>query len=161
MSDTQITDHFYLSEVTASDTAARQGIDNSLPIELYPAVKKTAIGMEKVRTALNDLPISVSSWYRCLALNTALKSKPTSQHIKGEAVDFISPQFGTPAQICKHLLSFQSLIRWDQLILEHTWVHISWNSIPTSVQRGEVLSLLKSGEYAVGLTDQYGDSLKA
>jgi hypothetical protein len=161
MTDTQITDHFYLSEVTDSAEASRKNIDNSLPIELYPAVKKTAIGMEKVRTALNDSPISINSWYRCLELNTALGSKPTSQHIKGEAVDFIVPRFGTPAKICKYLLPFQSLIRWDQLILEHTWIHISWNSIPAGVQRGQVLSLLKSGEYATGLTDLYGDSLKA
>jgi zinc D-Ala-D-Ala carboxypeptidase len=152
-----LTEHFFLSEVTHSDTASRLKIDNSLPPELVGAVIKTAVGMEKVRASLGNLPISISSWYRCLALNAAVRSKPTSQHIKGEAVDFTCPSFGSPLQVCKHLMEFKDLIRWDQLILEHTWVHISWNSIPSSSQRGEVLSLLSTGGYATGLTSANGE----
>lgn len=153
---TQLTDHFYLSEVINSDTASRTGIDNSLPMSLMQAVLRTATGMEKVRAALGDKPININSWYRCEKLNNLLGSKPTSQHLKGEAVDFTCPSYGTPTQICKNLLTFKALIRWDQLILEHTWVHISWNSIPSGEQRGEVLSLLSDKTYAIGLTDRNG-----
>ena len=153
---TYLTEHFTLEEVTQSQTASRNGIDNSLPGDLYPAVLKTAVGMEKVR-ALLDKPISVDSWYRCPALNSAIGSKPTSQHIKGEAVDFICPAYGTPTQIAKFLVSNSDLIRYDQLILEHSWVHISWNSSnPNSGQRGQVLSLLSTGGYSTGLTDASG-----
>ena len=111
--------------------------------------------MEKVRAFLGK-PISVSSWYRCLQLNREIGSKDTSQHTKAEAVDFICPAFGTPTDICKLLVANKDLIRFDQLILEHTWVHISWNSVPGSQQRGQVLSLLKDKTYAVGLTDKNG-----
>jgi zinc D-Ala-D-Ala carboxypeptidase len=153
-----LTEHFSLEEVTHSDTAARRGIDNSLPPELLPVVTKTATRTEKVRAVLGK-PISITSWYRSLPLNRALLSADTSQHPKGEAVDFICPSFGTPLEVCKFLIKNRDLIRWDQLILEHTWVHISWNSIPSGEQRGQVLSLLETGKYATGLTDKKGNPL--
>lgn len=153
-----LTEHFTFEEVTHSETAARRGIDNTLPAELVETVKKTAVKMEKVRALLGK-PISVTSWYRSLPLNRALLSADTSQHPKGEAVDFICPTFGSPLEVCKFLLENRDLIRWDQLILEHTWVHISWNSIPSGEQRGQVLSLLETGKYALGLTDKKGNPL--
>lgn len=143
-----------------SQTAARLGIDNSAPEVILPVLQRTATKLEKVR-ALSGKPISVSSWYRCLALNEALKSKPTSQHIKGEAVDFISPEFGTPLDVCRLIIANVDLIRYDQLILEHTWVHISWNSNPAGIQRSQVLSLLATGGYANGLTTSSGESYGA
>lgn len=156
---TQLSEHFTLAEATLSQEAARKGIDNSNPApEIITNASKTAVRLEKVRAFLG-FPISVNSWIRCLELNRALDSKDTSQHISGEAVDFICPGFGTPTDICKFLVKNKDIIRWDQLILEHTWVHISWNSVPGSVQRGEVLSLLQGGGYATGLTDKFGKSL--
>lgn len=98
----------------------------------------------------------VNSWFRLLDLNRFIGSKDTSQHPKGEAVDFISPKFGTPEEICRKIITNKDLINFDQLIFEYTWVHISWNSIPGSVQRGQVLTLLSSGKYAAGLTDKNG-----
>ena len=152
-----LTQNFTIAEVTFSSTADRLGISNVLPTELWGAVLNTATKMEKVRSLLGDKSIYVDSWYRCLALNNALGSKPTSQHMKGEAVDFISPTYGTPTQIAKLIVSNHEIIRFDQIILEHSWIHISWNSSnPDSGQRGQVLSLLSSGNYANGLTDASG-----
>lgn len=157
---TFLTDHFSFDEVTHSETAARLGIDNDLPIELIDAVRNTAKGMEQVRYAVGSRPVSVSSWYRSPAVNKAVGSKSkNSQHTKGEAVDFICPAFGSPAAICKALLGFRNFIKWDQLILEHTWIHISWNSNPAGVQRGQVISLLQDGSYAVGLTNKFGEPI--
>ena len=52
-------------------------------------------------------------------------SKPSSQHTKGEAVDFTSKTFGTPKQIIQCILD--KGIEFDQLILEYdSWVHISF-----------------------------------
>jgi hypothetical protein len=154
----QLSTHFSLAEVTFSSTAARLGIDNSHPSQDVILVAiNTAKNMEKVRTLLGN-PIHIDSWIRCLQLNRALGSKDTSQHIKGEAVDFICVEFGTPYDICKAIIN--SGISFDQLILEHTWVHISFKS-DTSIQanRGQVLSLLATGKYATGLTDKYGKAL--
>lgn len=155
----QLSDHFTLEEATFSATAARNGIDNVCQSQMIISnATKTALKMEKVRALLGK-PISVGSWIRCIALNRALGSKDTSQHIKGEAVDFTCFAFGSPFEICKKLIEHKEVINWDQLILEHTWVHISWNSTPNSVQRGEVLSLLQGGGYAKGLTDKFGKQL--
>lgn len=151
-----LTEHFTIQEVTFSSTASRLGIDNTLPPGLWDAVLKTAVGMEKVRAALGNKAVKVDSWYRCPALNTAIGSKPTSQHLKGEAVDFIAPEYGTPVQVAKLLVSYQSILRYDQMILEHSWIHISWNSNPSIGQRGQVLSLLSTGGYATGLTNSDG-----
>lgn len=156
MNTVQLSEHFTLEEATISQTASREGIDNSHPSdEVIISAGRTAVRMEKVRAVLNH-PVSVNSWIRCLELNRALKSKDSSQHVKGEAVDFICPAFGSPLQICQALVKVKDLLRWDQLILEHTWVHISWNSIPGGLQRGQVLSLLSDGGYAIGLTNNQG-----
>lgn len=150
-----LSDHFTLQEATESQTASRLDIDNSHPsLEVIATATKTATKLEKVRAILGK-PISVSSWIRCLELNRALKSRDSSQHVLGEAVDF-SSSYGSSLQICQKLLQYKDLINFDQLILEHTWVHISWKATPSSIQRGQVLSLLSSGGYASGLTDKFG-----
>lgn len=153
-----VSTHFSWAEVTASTTAERLGIDNSLPVPLIDAVKNTAAHMELVRSLLRS-PIIVTSWYRCPTLNATQKSKPTSQHVKGEAVDFKCPGYGTAAAAVKCIEDHFTFVLFDQLILEHSWVHISFNSIPGSKQRGQVLSLLQNGTYTGGITDSKGNPL--
>lgn len=152
-----ISPHFSWYEVEHSETAERSGIDNSVPDSLVWVVTKTSLLMEQVRGILNQ-PIKVNSWYRCpdLQLLPAFYN-PSSQHPHGEAVDFVCTEFGTPADICKNLIACG--VDFDQLILEHTWVHISRNSVPNAIQRKQVLSLLKNKKYAIGLTDVDGNAL--
>ena len=145
-------------EVMHSETAERHAIDNSLPIELIDNVTYAAQRMVIVRAILAKR-VYVSSWYRCLALNTFLGSKPTSDHVKGLAIDFACPGYGSPIEICKELIKHADELNYKQLILEHTWVHISFNAIPTALAKKEVLSLLASGGYASGLTDKFGKLL--
>lgn len=57
-----------LAEITRSQTAARLGIDNSLPDDMLPYWKAGCEGLEVVRT-LSDAPVTISSGYRCEALN--------------------------------------------------------------------------------------------
>ena len=158
MSTPVLSENFSWAEVTHSPTADRMKFDNSLPVELTVTVINTARNMERVRALLNS-PVLVDSWYRSLALNRFLGSKDTSQHRLGEAVDFRSPEFGTPLDVCRKLIHFPELIRFDQLILEHTWVHISFCSDPNAIPRHQVLSLLTSGGYAAGLTNVDGTPL--
>lgn len=151
-----VSPHFTFAEVVHSDTAIRLRVDNTPGAEELITAVRTAQEMEAVRKVLGT-PISVNSWYRCEVLNASLGSKSTSQHRVGEAVDFISPSFGIPFQICKKLS--EAGVSYDQLILEHTWVHISF-AIRTGVPRNQVLSLLANGSYATGLTDRLGNQLK-
>lgn len=121
----KISDFFTLEELTGSEYAARHGIDNTPSDEVVAKLADTAKEMDKVRRLLGR-PIFVSSGYRCLKLNRALNSKDTSQHIKGEAIDFTCPGFGTPQQVFDKVRL--SCIEFDQLIVEcGRWVHISFS----------------------------------
>lgn len=152
----QLSTNFTLEEATASDTALRLGISNAPTSQMIEVLMRTAACMERVRIVLGT-GIYPSSWYRCPALNTAVGSASTSQHISGEAVDFHC-NILTPLQICKKLIEAAAYVDYDQLILEHTWVHISF-AILSKRPRRQVLSLLTSRKYAVGLTDPSGHSL--
>lgn len=124
---TQLSEHFTLAEFTASQTAARRGIDNTPDAATVQMLKNTAFQMEKVRSLLG-VSINVSSAYRSPTLNRAIGGSATSAHCRGEAVDFTAPSFGTPKEICK--LIEKSGIKFDQLIYERTWVHIAFDSSP-------------------------------
>lgn len=124
MSD--LTAHFSWDEVTRSDTATRLGIDNRLPVELEKNVRKIAAMMEEVR-ALLGVPLKVTSWYRCPALNAAVGSGPRSVHPLGLAVDF--KPIGLPLEEAFHAIAAQPL-PFDQLIIERTqdgakWLHLA------------------------------------
>ena len=125
-----MTPHFILSELTASDTAARLGIDNDLPDELRENALKTLEMMERIRYHI-DAPISITSGYRCEALNRAVGSKPGSDHTLAFACDFKAPRAGTPFEIAKSLASVIDVLGIGQLILEFAtangggWTHVS------------------------------------
>lgn len=130
---TYLSPHFTLAELTVSQEAARRGLDNEPGPGELAALKRTALGLEAVRIRLGGAPIIVTSGYRCSALNAYIGSKDTSQHVKGEAADFICPRFGTPAEIVAALRD--GGIEYDQLILEFAgtgkgWVHISFTDNP-------------------------------
>jgi len=151
-----LTENFSWAEVELSQEAARLGFENKVPEKLISAVLNTAKQMERVR-ALLQAPILVTSWYRGPALQSLPQfANSKSQHAKGEAVDFHAPAYGSPVAICKKLIKYPELVRFDQLILEHGWVHISFNSVPGGEQRMQVLSLLNGDKYAAGLTDVKG-----
>lgn len=150
-----LTEHFSWYEVEFSDTAERLGIDNTVPVEMEWVIAKTAMQMEKIR-ALLGASIKINSWYRGPELQSLPQFyNPTSQHPRGEAVDFVSPAFGSPVDICRKIIA-SGIIKFDQLILEHTWVHFAFNSTPSAVQKMQVLSLLHNKKYANGLTDING-----
>ena len=119
--------NFALSEFTESQTAARLGLDNDPPAELYETLKATARCMEDIRDLLGGKPVLVSSAYRSPEVNKAVGGSANSQHTKGEAVDFTCPKFGTPREIVAKIKD--SPLLFDQLILEYDrWVHISFSS---------------------------------
>ena len=123
---TILSPNFRISEFEASQTASRLGIVNKIPPELMESARRTARGLEEIRTLLG-VPIIITSGYRNIHVNRALKSKDSSQHCKGEAADFVAPRFGGPRQIVDAIA--QSEIAFDELILEcppNGWVHVSF-----------------------------------
>ena len=127
--DAWLSPHFTLAEMTASQTAARHGWDNTPGPDELAALRKTAMGLEAVRVRLGGAPIIVSSGYRSAQLNAAIGGSKRSQHMRGEAADFTAPRFGGPREIVDAIAD--SDVPYDQLILEFgRWVHISFTDNP-------------------------------
>jgi putative chitinase len=119
---TQLSTHFSLEELTITQV---RGVDNTPNTEIVSNLNHTAWQMEIVRHILGDIPIHVNSGYRSAAVNAAVGGSEHSAHCLGYAVDFICPEFGEPLQVAKKILA--SGLKFDQLITEGTWVHISFD----------------------------------
>lgn len=138
----KLSQHFTLQELTKSSTALRLRIVNDPGALEIENLKQVCIFiLEPVRTHYK-IPFSPSSGYRCPNLNKAIGSKSTSQHVKGQAVDFELPGISNfeIASWMKQNLTF------DQLILEFHqkeipssgWVHVSFVSPQTNREKASI-----------------------
>lgn len=140
----QLTEHFSLEELTASEMAVRSGIDNTPTPEIIANLRRLAEGLERVRVALHGKPIHVSSGYRCEALNRAIGGAAKSAHIQGLAADIICPQFGSPLEVCRAIA--ETGIETDQIIHEFgRWSHVAF-AAPQTVARGELLTIASAAQ---------------
>jgi len=140
-----ITPHFTLDEMTVSQLAAREGLDNSPPPEARANLQLLCSALEQVR-ALFDAKIIVSSGYRSAAVNKRIGGAPGSQHVQGLAVDFTVFEV-SPREVVRRVS--QSAIAFDQLILEYDhWVHLS---VVHAAPRRQVLTIRKGTGYLPGL----------
>ena len=146
----QLTEHFSLEELMASDSAARADIDNTPPSSLMGNMQTLAEGLEQVRTALGGLPIHVNSGYRCPALNAKVGGASDSRHMRGLAADILCPEFGPPLTVCKAVA--QSGIATDQIIHEFgRWCHVSFTPAGAAPE-GELLTIASAAQgYQPGL----------
>lgn len=145
----QLSPHFYLSEYTDSDKGERAGIDNSPNPFIIKNLFRHAALMEQVRSLLGDKVISISSGYRCPALNDLVGGSKTSDHMTGEALDFVCRGYGTPLQVAAAIA--KSSLKWGQLIQEGSWIHLS---LPCEKHNQEVMTAhFKNGKasYTLGL----------
>ncbi len=149
-----LTPNFSLEQLTYSETAERERIDNTPPAEIVENMRRLAQGLEQVRM-LTGFPLEISSGYRCPELNSRVGGAKTSQHTRGQAADFTCDKFGPPLDIIKTIRD--SNIDFDQCILEYAkWVHISFSVAP----RGKVLTIYDPKEgYLDGLWDQGGKQI--
>lgn len=143
----QLTPHFTLEEMTLSQTAAREGIDNKPSPDIVKNLRVTCELLERVRTLLGNVPILVSSGYRSPALNKAVGGSKNSAHMSGFAVDFTAPAFGTPLRIARAVSG--SDLMYDQLIHEFgVWVHLG---LSAGAPRRQDLSAFKGSGFIPGL----------
>ena len=141
-----LTTHFSLAEMTASQTAARLGIDNTPDAAILRNLRRTATLLEEIRQILGA-PIIVSSGYRCPALNKAVNGSKNSAHMLGLAADFTAPAFGTPFHVAKKIAAWG--VEYDQLIHEFgTWVHIG---LSDGLPRRQALSIFSGTGYLPGI----------
>ena len=139
-----LTSHFTYEECIRSGYAERNKIDNRPSDEELLNISIAALGMEAVRKILGDNPITVTSWFRNQLVNIGIGGSKTSAHMKGFAIDFVCPKFGTPFEICKEIA--RSGLKFDQLIMENTWVHISFSP----KDRNQILTKTSTG-FRIGL----------
>lgn len=140
--------HFTLAELVESQTATRKGIDNTPSPAIIAGLARVAAMLEQVRTLVGG-PITVSSGYRCPALNKAVGGASNSAHVLGLAADITAP--GMSPQALAKLIQRAGLA-FDQLIYEGTWVHIG---LSASSPRRQVLTATFVGgkaSYSVGIT---------
>lgn len=143
----KISEHLDLSEVMRSETAKRLGVSN-MPTETH--IKNFKLLAENIFEKIRNhfaVPIHLSSGYRSVELNKAIKGSSTSQHCKGEAIDIDmdgSSNGVTNADVFNYILKN---LNFDQLIWEFgsnenpDWVHVSYNS--DGAQRKQVLKAIK------------------
>jgi zinc D-Ala-D-Ala carboxypeptidase len=125
-----------------TDTAARLAIDNTPNGDQVVQLLELATQLERVRAWTG--PLHVNSGYRCIALNRALKSDDTSQHVRCEAADLTSLEGLTPRQLCERVI--RSKIEFDQLIYEYErWMHISFAR--GRAPRGHVITINRDGTF--------------
>jgi zinc D-Ala-D-Ala carboxypeptidase len=145
---------FSLEQLTHSETAERERIDNTPGPDIVDNLRRLAAGLEQVQ-ALLGFPLEISSAYRCPELNACVGGAKSSQHTLGQAADFTCAHFGPPLDIARAIRA--SDIDFDQCILEYArWVHVSFSKTP----RGKVLSIYDSREgYLDGLWDSNGTQI--
>ena len=139
--------HFSLAELVASQVATRKGIDNTPAPAIVANLTRLAALLEQVR-ALVGTPITISSGYRSPALNRAVGGAASSAHVLGLAADIGTNKLAPKALA---LLIRQSDIAFDQLIYEGTWVHIA---LSAGAPRRQVLTAKFAGggvSYVAGI----------
>lgn len=141
----EISKHLSFEECTHSDTADKLGIKNNNP-NLHH-IDNMKLLAEKVFEPLREhfnVPINVSSVFRSLALNQALKGSITSQHCSGQAMDINMKDSKINNAILFHWI--KDNLKFDQLIWEFgnsknpDWVHVSYVD---GNNRGQVLKGIK------------------
>jgi hypothetical protein len=128
----KISEHLNLSELTRSDSAKRNGIDNTPTAEHLENFKLLAEKVFEPIRAHFKVPIHISSGYRSKALNDFIKGSLSSQHCQGEAID-IDMDGSSSGVTNKMVFDFiVSRLDFDQVIAEFpengnpAWVHVSY-----------------------------------
>lgn len=126
----QLTKNFSLLELTSSETATRRGIDNTPSQTEINNLKKLC---EEVMQPLRDWygkPINITSGFRSAKLNRVIGGASSSQHVKGEAIDFTLPK----EDYKKVWKWITENLEYDQIIWEFgnseapDWIHISYTT---------------------------------
>jgi len=95
-SERNLSRNFKVREVFASETANRKGIIN-VPNDR----REMAMVIRNARSLARDVlqpirdrfgVVKITSWYRCPLLNDAIGGTAKSQHLLGEAADFVMPE---------------------------------------------------------------------
>ena len=123
----KLTAHFDLSEFTRSESAKREGLDNTPTPEHLENIK---ILCEKVLEPirLRFGPINISSGYRGKMLNHFIGGAVNSDHCVGRAADIDMDDTGSGVTNKEIFDYIKDNLDYDQLINEfnYSWVHVGY-----------------------------------
>ena len=138
-----LSEHFTLEELTASETSARNNWDNTPNATELANLVRLAAFLEEVKTVIGGKPVMINSAFRSKLVNDAVGSKDSSQHRIGCAADIRVPNM-TPDEVVKAVIA--SGIKYDQIIREFDrWTHISITNNPEDKPRQQALIIDKMG----------------
>lgn len=142
-----ISEHISWTEAIRSNTAKKHEIENIPNQSQIVNMKSIAKNVfEPLRTWANE-PIRINSFFRSPELCIKIKSKPTSQHTKGQALDIDAMGQKTNAELFEYI---KDNLDFDQLIWEHgdsenpDWIHISY--VDKLNNRNRILRAVKKGK---------------
>ena len=148
----KLTANFSLEELTKSETGLRLGLDNDPDdTQLANLVALCECVLQPVRDHFGK-GVKVNSGLRTLAVNRAIGSKDTSDHVKGMAADIEIPSVPNAelAQWIADNLEFRQVILefYTPGIPDSGWVHVSYNpgdnkkqTLTATKQRGKTVYL--------------------
>lgn len=123
-----LTAHFQLEELACTTKKDLQELNIQAAKKIMGRMYQLAGFAERVREIIGR-PLIISSGYRCVKLNNAVKGSLTSQHLYAEAID-VRVSGKTATEVFQIIAA--SDLKYDQLILEKSgnahWVHVSIGS---------------------------------
>lgn len=124
--------YFTFEELCHSIKAGELGIDNVCKNKTHILNLRllTDYLLIPTRKAF-EMPMMISSGYRCEQLNKAVNGAPRSQHLQGCAADFVIPGVDN-IEVCYWMSEY---LNFDQIILENYrigqpnsgWIHASYS----------------------------------
>ena len=140
--------NFTLKELTRSDTADRLDIDNTPNEEQIEALRLLCENiLQPVRDHFGK-PVKITSGFRCPAVNQATGGSATSDHCKGQAVDFEIDGLPNPdvAQWIMDNLDYTQLILefYTQGQPNSGWIHCSFD--PSNLKNQELTATKIAGK---------------
>ena len=137
----KLTAHFDLSEFTRSESAKREGLDNTPTPEHLENIKILCEKvLEPIRLRFGS--INISSGYRGKLLNHFIGGAVNSDHCVGRAADIDMDDVGTGVTNKEIFDYIKDNLEIDQLINEfnYSWIHVGYRK---GANRRQILDAVK------------------
>ena len=156
--DEKLSKNFTWGELTRTGQTALQATNRQEAEQYKPALQALAQLLQAVRDHFGVL--RVNSAFRGPSVNAGAKGSSKSQHLVGQAVDFVPLSEGVTLEQVFDWIRFDSGLKFGQLILERPspssrWIHLSLGAPYRQARNGEALTFDGSA-YAAAPATRYG-----
>lgn len=116
--------HFTLEELTFSEVAVRQSIDNTPDQAHIANLQRLCVTLLEPARELLGVPLHINSGYRSTRVNAAVGGAHASAHLLGLAADFVP--IGLDLREAFDKLRSHADLPFDQVIFEcAAWIHLA------------------------------------